>query len=371
VDIYSWILTSAIVAGQLIKLPLSGSSGPNLLDTVVGLLCIVGTLKLRLILKKPPLYIKAALIFILIALLSLLITPLKLTVPEYSTSFLYTVRFFIFIFLGWLIYCGAFPGLKKNIHHILITSGVLLSTLGIFQLILLPDLSFLTLYGWDPHYFRTVSTFLDPNFLGSFLVLTLILNIKSNKWFVVIVYLGLLTTFSRGAYLAFLISFLTLSYLNKSIKLGIVTIVLFLGLLTGFFTYQQLVAEPRGVDRTKSAEFRLNTWQQGWQLFQTHPILGVGFNAYKYALKAYHFGDGQFLKSHGASTNDSSLLYVAATTGTAGLICFSFLLFSLAKTNPTTFAGLLGIFAQSFFANTLFYPPLLLWLILISIVHKK
>ena len=368
-DIYSWILTSAIVAGQFAKLPLSGSSGPNLLDTVVGLLCIVGTLKLKLTLKKPPLYIKAALIFILIALLSLLITPLKLTVPEYSTSFLYTVRFFIFIFLGWLIYCGAFPDLAKNIHRILITSGVLLSTLGIFQLLLLPDLGFLTLYGWDPHYFRTVSTFLDPNFLGSFLVLTLLL--LKNKYLFALIFLALMTTFSRGAYLAFLLSFLTLSYLNKSIKLGIVTIMLFLGLLTGFFTYQQLVAAPRGVDRSKSAEFRQNSWQQGWQLFQTHPILGVGFNAYKHALKAYNFGDEQFLKSHGASTNDSSLLYVAATTGTAGLICFSFLLFSLAKTSPTTFAGLLGVLAQSFFANTLFYPPLLLWLILISLVHKK
>ncbi len=370
----TWILTLAIVAGQLIKLPIGGS-GPTLLDLVVLVFCLLKIFKLKAFLKEPPLYIKAGLVFILVTLLSLILTPLKLTIPEYLISSLYIVRFFIFILLGWLLYSKAFPNLAKNSLNILSISGTVLAVLGLIQLLILPDLRFLEQFGWDPHYFRTASTFLDPNFLGAYLVLTLILIHRSKKWFFVIVYLALMTTFSRGSYLAFLISFLTLAFLNKSLKSGVITIVLFLGLMVGFFSYQHLVAEPRGINRTESAEFRFSTWQQGWQLFQTHPILGVGFNTYKYALSKYNLGDKTFLQTHGSSTNDSSLLYVAATTGIIGLISYLVFLGSMmtqgVKLNYPLAAGILGLVTQSFFANTLFYPPLLLWVILIAAIHKK
>lgn len=366
----TWILTSAIVAGQLIKFPLGGG-GPTLLDLTVLFLCLLGIVKLKIHLKKPPLYIKAGLAFIFVALLSLVLTPLKLTMPEYLISSLYIVRFFIFILLGWLIYSGAFSNLAKNSLNILSISGIALAVLGLIQLMVLPDLRFLEQFGWDPHYFRTVSTFLDPNFLGAYLVLTLILIHKSKKWFFAIVYLALLTTFSRGAYLAFFTSFLSLAFLNKSLKLGVITIILFLGLMAGFFTYQHLVAGPRGINRAESAEFRFSTWQQGWQLFQNHPILGAGFNTYRYALREYHLGDETFLQTHGSSTNDSSLLYVAATTGIIGTLSFLFFLFSLIKTNPLLFAALPGLLAQSFFTNNLFYPPILAWLILVTAIFPS
>lgn len=366
----TWILTSAIVAGQLIKLAPGGGNGPALLDIVVLFLCLTGIFRLNLQLKKPPLYIKAGLAFILVTLLSLLLTPLKLTIPEYLIGSLYIVRFFIFILLGWLLYSGAFLNLGKNTSNILSVSGIVLAVLGLIQLLILPDLRFLEQFGWDPHYFRTASTFLDPNFLGSFLVLTLLLI--RNKFLFAIIYLALLTTFSRGSYLAFLTCFLTFSILNKSFKMAIISLLLFLGLMGGFFAYQRLIAESRGINREKSAEFRFSTWQQGWQLYTSHPILGVGFNAYRFALKQYHLGDREFLQTHGSSTNDSSLLYVAATTGILGLTAYIFFLVSLfINGNYLLSAGVLGLITQSFFANTLFYPPLLLWLILISVVHRK
>ncbi len=370
----TWILTLAFIAGQLIKFPLGGS-GPTLLDLTVLVLCLLEIIKIKINLKEPPLYIKAGLVFISVALLSLILTPLKLTIPEYLTSFLYVVRFFIFIFLGWLLYSGAFPNLAKNSLNILSISGIILAVLGLIQLVILPDLRFLKQFGWDPHYFRTVSTFLDPNFLGAYLVLTLILIHKSKKWFFAIVYLALLTTFSRGAYLAFLISFLTLAFLNRSLKLAIITIMLFLGLMVGFFSYQHQVAEPRGINRVESAQFRFSTWQQGWQLFQNHIGLGVGFNTYRYALRTYHLADMTFLQTHGSSTNDSSLLYVAATTGIIGLISYLIFLGSMfaygVKINFSLAAGLLGLIAQSFFANTLFYPPILAWLILVAAISPS
>ena len=279
--------------------------------------------------------------------------------------------------MGWLIYCKVFPHLNKNIISLLILSGTTLAITGLLQLIFMPDLRFLQQLGWDPHYFRTASTFFDPNFLGAYMVLTLLLIYnkisKSNLLYnlaAILIFLALLTTFSRGAYLAFVSAFLTLAILKKSIRLGSTTIFLFFILILGFQIYQQLVAQPRNINRTESAEERLTTWQQGLQIFTMNPVLGIGFNSYRYALAQNSFGDSQFLQSHGASTNDSSLLYVSATTGILGLISYLFFLLSLVltkKRNLILIAALVGLLAQSFFANTLFYPPILLWIILMAI----
>lgn len=366
------LLTLSIVSGQLVRLPFAGG-GINLLDISIMFLCIWGLISLKFKLKNPQ-WILPSFIFILLGLISLAFTPVKLNTMELLSSISYLIRFSLYILLGLLIYSDAFPNLKKNTYRLLFISAAALSVLGLTQLIFLPDLRFLANYGWDPHYFRTASTFLDPNFLGSFLVLALVLWYQkyrvAKKWYLysgIIIYFALMTTFSRGAYLAFLTSFSLLSFLNKSFKLFILTIIFFSGLLSGFYTYQHIVAEPRGIDRVQSAEFRESTWQQGMQLFLKAPILGVGFNTYKFALKQYGLADESFLKSHGSTTNDSSFIYILSTTGIFGFIAYLFFLFSLFKfgwKEKILPAAVLGLITQSFFANTLFYPPLLIWIIL-------
>ena len=132
------------------------------------------------------------------------------------------------------------------------------------------------------------------------------------------------------------------------------------------------MATPRGIDRIKSAEFRLNTWQQGWTLFQNHPLLGVGFNAYRYAIREYNLGDAEFLKSHGSNSNDSSLLFVASTTGAVGFIIYLFFMGTLLKEGHIVLkASIVGLLVQSTFSNSLFFPPILLWLILNASSPKK
>lgn len=366
-----FVLILSILAGQVIKIPVGNFGGIILLDVAVIFLCFLGIYNIKFRLKRPPVFIKAALVFIAICLISLLFTPIKLTFPEFIISLLYTIRYSAYILVGWLIYQGAFPSFKKAALNVLITSGVFLAILGLLQLIFLKDLQFLAKYGWDPHYFRTVSTFFDPNFVGAYFVLTLLLlSLSRNKmtsfvW--ILVYLALLTTFSRGAYLAFFTSFTLISILNRSKKQILFTIILSLGLLLGFNQYKTYVAAPRGIDRYESATSRQDSWRQGWQLFLNSPILGVGFNTYRFALRQYDLADEKFLKSHGSSTNDSSLLYVAATTGILGLTAYLIFLLSLALgKHKVLTSGLIGLIAQSFFANTLFYPPLLFWVILVA-----
>lgn len=383
------LIILALVSGQLVKIPLFTHGGMILLDFVVLILDIYGSFALKLNFKKFPVWISLAAGFITISITSLILTPLNLTLQEYFTSFSYTIRFSLYVFLGLILVNGFVKNLEKDVLSILFLSGVGLAFIGLIQLIILPDLAFLSASGWDPHFFRTVSTFLDPNFLGAYLTLTLIISYQNfaiaKNWniiFFVIVFLALMATFSRGAYLGFGAGFLTLSLLRKSTKLFLLTIVLSTLLFSSYFFYQKIIAQKRFIDRTQSAQYRLSSWQQGITIFQNYPILGVGFNTYRYALKEFRIGDDQFLESHGASSNDSSLLYVLATTGIVGFIFYILFLGSLfwteykkylLKNSWATFflAGLIAIFTQSFFSNTLFYPPLLFWLVLVASTTEK
>lgn len=373
---FGYLFLFSLAVGQLIKIPLMGWGGITALDIFIFLSSIFLLWKLKFKLKNPPIFISVAIFFIFTGILSLFLTPLNLKSGELIISFLYIVRFFFYILFGWLAYSQSF--LKLKLDEVFIKAGLILSVLGLLQLAFLPDLRFLQNQGWDPHFFRTVSTFLDPNFLGAFLSLSLLLLLRGKisppiTLMFIIIYLALLTTFSRGSYLMFGVSFLALALLRRSRRLLGLTIFLSILLFVGFSVYQHVVASPRGIDREKSAEYRLNSWEEGWQIFQKNPILGVGFNAYRFALRQYRLAPDQSIKSHGASSNDSSLLFVAATTGVLGLLVYLLFLGSFvwyAKGNPIFLSGLAGLVAQSFFANILFYPFLLIWIILYAVFEK-
>lgn len=372
------IITLAIVAGQLVKVPLGEGRGVTAIDAVVIILCLFGLFQIKFKLSPPPSFVKLGLFFSLIALLSLIFTPLHLTTNQYLFSFFYTVRFSLYLLLGWLLISNAFPYLKQNVNQILILSGLALAVLGLLQFIFLPDLRFLTSWGWDPHYFRTASTFLDPNFLGAYFVLTLLMIFPKHKFvWILIVYLALLTTFSRSSYGMFLISFLSLSFFKRSFKLAVVTVIFFAIFLLSFQTYISLVNTVTPLDRGQTASYRFSTWQQGFEIFLKHPIIGVGYNAYNFALKEYNLADEQFLRGHGSTTNDSSILHIAATTGILGFSAYLLFLVSLCKAswgkNPYFVAGIFGLLGHSIFVNSLFYPPILIWTILAgsNLYHEK
>lgn len=380
--LFSLFLIAVIISGQIVKFPSGSLGGLTFLDLAVIILDILGLIQIHFKLQKANLIILAALSFLVVGFLSLLFTPLKLSWTEYILSAGYGFRFFIYLLFTWLLLSGSLAGVKKNTYSILFFSGLGLALLGILQLIFLPNLKFLSQDFWDPHYFRTVSTLLDPNFAGVYFALTLILLIQKGRktlklrWMIpsfLILYFALATTFSRSAWLMFTISILTLSLLKKSPKLGILTIASALTFWLTFNLYHQEIAVPKNIDRTKSAGFRFNSWEQGFKVFERSPILGSGFNSYRYALREYQLGDQQFLQSRGSSTNDSSLLYVLATTGITGLIFYLIFLLSLLYTAYKTFllknswgallfSAILGLTANSFFINSLFYPWFLFWI---------
>ncbi len=385
-----YLFIISILAGQLIKLPLAGNLGPTVLDFFIITINTFGLIRLKAHLKQPPVFIKFVLIFISISTISLVFSPLHLNPMEYTISFFYTLRFFSYILFYWIIYSGGLNEIKNNTTNILIYSGIGLALLGLMQFIFLPDVGFLANNGWDPHYFRNVSTFLDPNFAGAFFALTLLVILNSIQdlsrsryrryvsikyGMVILVYVALLTTFSRSSYLIFFTGGLILSFLNRSRRIFIITFILSFLLLFSFQLYISFITQPRNINREQSASFRVNTWQQGFNILQNSPLLGIGFNSYRYAIREYRLSDESFLNSHGSSSNDSSLLFVLATTGVIGFISYIlFLIFLIRysyKNNPVLTSAILGLIFGSFFVNNLFYPPIIAWIMLASQNPKK
>lgn len=382
------ILTLSLVLGQVIKLPPGIQGGATILDLTLITFSVIALVKLRFKLKRPPKWLIAALIFTSIAFLSLVLSPLTLTPNQYLQSFAYPARFAIYILFGWTLLSGVYPKILEDANKIFLLSGVGLAALGLLQLVFIPDLMFLANEGWDPHFFRTVSTLLDPNFTGVYLALTLVIiasqtnKLLPKKIFLLlftVTYLAFITTFSRSSALAFIFAFSAMAFLKKSPKLFLFGVVLFAGFFLVFNTYQKSVAKPRNIDRQQSAQARFDTWQQGFEMFQKSPILGVGFNTYRFALDQYGLGTSGFIQSRGSSTNDSSLLYVLATTGILGIISylgFLGLVFRQALLSKNDWgivlaASITGLLVNSFFVNSLFYPWIIFWIILTAVKASK
>lgn len=383
------ILASALASGQLIRIPFAGSGVITLLDIISISFIIFAISRGKFKLSKTPTFLKLGYLFVFITIISLIFTPITLSKEAFIVSFSYIVRVSIYLSCGLIFLSPHFKNLRGKITPALLLSGVTLSIIGLVQFLIFPDLQILTFYGWDPHYFRTVSTFFDPNFAGAYFVLTLLLlsslrghevAVAISNWKIAsslkifamtVAYIALLTTFSRSSYLMFLVSGIIFAFLKKSKKLFLSTMILFLVLFLGFQFYTQFVANPKNIDRGQSASLRIGTWEQGLVLFQKFPILGVGFNTYRYAIEEFSSADKQFIKSHGSTSNDSSLLFVLATTGLTGLIFYLLFLLNIVKSafpkKEFLVAALGGLLIHSFFSNSLFYPFIFVWVILAAI----
>lgn len=324
-------------------------------------------------------------LFPIIGLMSLIINSYWLNSHELFTSFLYSLR--------WTSYLSVFFSLlqldekfKKTITKFLIIDGIIILLIGYMQFFLYPSLRNLYYLGWDEHLYRMFSSFLDPNFVGAFFVLYFIFiaGLLSNKTKklskrTIYFYLGLLfvtviavfLTYSRSALLMLLgsgITFFILLNKKKFIIYLIGAIVIFIILISPYFYIENL-----DLLRINSSISRLQTAQHALIIIQKSPLIGVGFDSYRYAQIKFNLirPTSQF-QSHSASGDDVSLLFVFATTGIIGLIAYCYLWFRLAinakdTLNKNNFALIfiasgIGLFIDSLFINSLFYSEIMFWM---------
>lgn len=373
-----WYLTIGTIIsfllGEFGRFPFGGGAiSVTLYDALlaISLVCLAIW---KIDIKKDLRSFKIIYIFIpfwVVAIISLIFS-------KHLSGIIYLARFTVYclsLVIGYSLVQDKITTPKKLMDYI-IALGVGLSLIGFLQLIFFPDIRPLASFGFDPHSGRLVSTFLDPNFLGSFLCVILNLCVlqfsilKQRRYLIWsgIICLAIFLTFSRSAYL-----FLGLDILlwgiflyRRILTISIIAVLLLLLLVPRF---SQRIAGGISIDRSSSERFL--SWQIGSKIFVEQPILGIGFNNLRdYVtthdlIKTYSENGG-----HAGAGIDSSLLFILATTGLLGLVSYLFIWFRLlvlVRSSRLFFLSVfLGLLINSQFINSLVYPPImflsLVWL---------
>lgn len=333
-------------------------------------------------------------IFISTAFISLVLNAPNLSVSEIIASSLYFVRLVFYLILFFIV-LGFDKKFRKKIAICISISGAIIVLLGFIQYFFYPDLRNLYYAGWDEHLYRMFSIFLDPNFAGAFFVLYLIWIIglsytqKLNSrrilfWLLVILAvftsIAIFLTYSRSALIMFTTAIVVFLVLIKQIKwIVFVVLIIFFGLVVSPRAFQ---SEGTNILRVASSKARVESAKNALQIFADHPLLGVGFNAYRYAQIKYGFLRERPLESsHSGGGTDNSFIFVLATTGIVGFFSFLFMLCSFYKKVWITFkksqhdkkiysliwlSSISALIIGSLFINAFFYPMIMEWVWILS-----
>lgn len=155
---------------------------------------------------------------------------------------------------------------------------------------------------------------------------------------------GLFITLTRGAWIALASGIATATLLLKRRSAFVVTAVL-LALIVAFAAgdpdvRRKVVSIPRTIhgptDRNVSTRFVL--WEVSWQMFKSHPILGVGMG--DYTPEAEKLIGDRYVKT--ATDSHNIYLQILATRGLVGFIpfvCFWFVLLRSLRRSRSTCAA--------------------------------
>lgn len=366
----------AFVGGQLASIVIEPGVRISLLD--VSIVLLVSTLAFtnasQKILKK---FLSVVGPFIVISVFSLFVALFNFPAEAVLLSSLFLIRWIFYsavIIAGW--------HLKKivNIPKGLFVCGVIVALLGILQYFLYPNLRNISYLGWDPHEFRLFSTFLDPNFTGIILVLTILAGVfllrsyKNKTWIYISLALStvaLLLTYSRGAFITFTIVFIALMIrLRKYLLLAVFGIVFVVGL----FILPKPAGEGVNLLRTISIGARLQDTTDGWNLFLKSPLIGHGFNTIALLKNQPTMPEMSVPQSRSGFSN--AYIEILVMTGIVGFLSYLYmwkrLLGSFAEKqihniSDLKYISLLMLTAvgiHSFFDNSLLYVPVMFWIML-------
>lgn len=370
-----------------------GEAAVTFIDLTVSLIAIIWLFSK--VLNKQKIsgkLFKPILVFVSILIISLILNANKLNFTELLISSSYILR--------WVAYASIYfvvkdfdHNFKKGLPYFMILSGAFITVGGFIQYFFYPDLRNLYYLGWDEHLYRMFSSFLDPNFAGAFFVLYFLfvfvffqnLKKKTNYKYIlfiilIISFISILLTFSRSAYIMFIIGISLILVVKKQVRLLLFLLAIF-SLSVFMLSKSVLKSEGTNLLRTQSGDARLISINNAITIFKDNPILGVGFNSYRYAQERYGFINEEKQLIHSAAGTDNSFLFILATTGIIGFSGFLYLLYKIIslvnlkiKKNYFSlilFASVISLLINSFFVNSLFFPQIMLWMwILIGLTES-
>lgn len=310
-------------------------------------------------LKKKKFYINSPLILFSFFSLFTFITTLFQTIGFLFSEILYVLSFWVRFNMYFLFGIFVFNLIKyqflprETFKKILLNNFYLLTLLNLIQYLFILDISFMESFGFDPHTQRLTGFFLDPNFMGFYLILYLFLNeILLKKKYVSFILISMIfLTDSRSAFLT-LILFLIL-YSFKHFK-SAVLLFLFSAVL---FIFSNLNSRLEHLSAPNdSSSLRIESWVNAIKIYEASPYFGIGFNNYRNYLIGLNITSPENYFLNSGNYSDSSLLSVLTFSGALGLLIFISFYFSYLK-NFNYFILLGIIFFNSLVINSMFFPP--------------
>lgn len=324
---------------------------------------------------EPPVF-KYFKNFLFIAFASWFLSLFIFRRVEVLIGFLYFVRLSAYFY--FLIFVINYLRNTKREESLILNSLLSISAIsaifGWIQYFALTSLKAFTVWGWDDHYLRLAGSFLDPTYLGLIIVFGLIIAVNKLvqevelKNFALSIFLlvSLAFTYSRASYLAFFVGLVVLGIYQKRIRqflfwiVGLVLMIVFLP------TSANRVLE---ITRSFSVLGRVGSYVEAVSIFKTSPIFGVGYD--NLCLAKANFNGFVNFSSHSCSGTDSSLLFVLATTGVVGFMIFIHFIYKIIislKQSPdlsVIAASSAALSVHSLFSNSLFYPWVMGWMIIL------
>jgi O-antigen ligase len=333
--------------------------------------------------------------FVAINALAIGMTALRfdLTVSEVAFSSLYLIRWSLYAAL----YLFALTALRRTAAPRLIRIAVVVcgafAAFGIFQSIFLPNFAFIvypdaTPYiDWDIQGNRLVSTFLDPNFAGAFIMFGLLYchaqasERRASYPALVLFWVALILTLSRSSIIAALLGLSLLTVRTQSFRrlfVPLASLVAIMALVADRLL-QFAAAYNKLTLLDASALARLGDWLLAWRVFLDNPLIGVGYNTFGIVRAAY----GSPASGSMAFGSDGGVLYMGAVSGIVGVTLLGAVLWRLTMLGwrtyrmgslpqPVRALGLTlhvwipSLMIQSAASNSIFYPFIIGFLFLLG-----
>lgn len=359
----SFILTAifiSLLAGQFARIELINALANVyvheffLLIFVCRSIVQFGLVPIRNIFKS-----KQILIFFFIILISFFISIKEFTLLQNGIALLYLGRLILYVLFG--IYLFALAKRERHmrifIFNLIYTFSILLLITTAIQYVFFPNFWKLYALGWDPHLYRASAIYFDVYIAAAIYGLLAFFWFSKNKKILSFLFIiALVLTFSRSAYIAFVLSMLYFFITQKKWKELFISLCLF-GVL--ILVVPKPFGEGVNLLRTSSINSRILDYKLGLSLWQKKPLFGFGYNRIRFAKEELNLAliDD---KSHSLSSFHSSFLIILVTTGIVGFISFVILLISFLKKYPKLRVYVLFILSMSLFDNVLLHVLVLL-----------
>lgn len=352
-------------------------------------LYLISNIKIK---RGASFYTKFIVLFSIIDLVSIIINTFiyQYTLSEIMYGLIYLARIFHIFLLAFVLFklVQANNVGIANILRFINFCFIFVCLIGFIQYKFFPIAKdWYDLFGkfgfyWadpDPHHDRLVSTYMDPNYLASILIIPITINAcfllfsekKQKKYpyiLSLLIYLiAIILSQSRSGLVGLVISASIIyiafaskqKYKLKYVLFAMTCIIIFFILL--FSSNIMVFVKIRNFATDKSASHRFDSWLDSFDYLKTNYLLGVGYNLFSSYLSRINL-DVINTSSYGL---DSSILFLCVTTGLFGFILFLIATYKIIiiKNNNPLCLSIKIIFVSSliisFFNNLLFYT---LWL---------